>query len=92
MCELTGRSFVVTSGFRSSAYNRSVGGASNSVHSSGYAIDISVSAANRDDVFLAHRERALQASVSIARTCTLIVDRKKCGYQDMEAKLTLHAL
>lgn len=53
ICELTGKSFVVTSSYRSAAYNRSIGGASNSVHGSGYAIDISVSAAIRDDVFLA---------------------------------------
>jgi uncharacterized protein YcbK (DUF882 family) len=53
ICELTGRTFVVTSGYRSPEYNRSIGGASNSVHGSGYAIDIGVNSAIRDDVFIA---------------------------------------
>ena len=53
ICELTGRSFVVTSGYRSKSYNAKIGGVTDSLHMSGYAIDVSVSAATRDDVFLA---------------------------------------
>ena len=53
ICEMTGKSFIVNSGYRSNAYSRSIGAASNSVHVSGYAIDIAVSFSIRDDVFLA---------------------------------------
>lgn len=53
ICELTGKSFIINSGYRSSAYSRSIGGASNSIHVSGYAIDVAVSASIRDEVFIA---------------------------------------
>ena len=53
ICELTGKSFIVTSGYRSAAYNRSIGAGSNSIHTSGYAIDIAVNASIREEVFLA---------------------------------------
>jgi uncharacterized protein YcbK (DUF882 family) len=67
ICELTGRSFVVTSGYRTAAYNRSVGGASNSVHQSGYAIDVQVSPSIRDDTFIA-AERAGFTGIGIYST------------------------
>lgn len=38
--DLAGVPFVITSGFRSEAQNRAVGGASNSAHLRGYAVDI----------------------------------------------------
>ena len=56
VCEESGKFFLVTSAFRSKEYNRSkaVNGASNSIHMSGYAIDIRVNnAADRESVFLA---------------------------------------
>jgi uncharacterized protein YcbK (DUF882 family) len=53
ICELTGRSFVVTSGYRNKGYNAKVGGVTDSLHMSGYAVDVAVSVAIRDDVFLA---------------------------------------
>ena len=56
VCEESGMEFVVTSAFRSKEYNRSaaVNGAKNSIHMSGYAIDIRVNnAADRESVFLA---------------------------------------
>jgi uncharacterized protein YcbK (DUF882 family) len=67
VCELSGKSFVVTSSYRSKSYNRSVGGASNSMHMSGYAIDIQVSKAIRDDVFIA-AERAGFTGIGIYST------------------------
>lgn len=53
ICELTGEQYVVTSAFRDKSHNRSVGGSANSVHMSGYAIDIRVNASHREDFFLA---------------------------------------
>ena len=40
--ELAGIPFVITSGLRTPAYNKSIGGASNSAHLRGYAVDIRV--------------------------------------------------
>ena len=42
VCEMTGKQYVITSGYRSPKYNASVGGAKSSVHMTGKAIDISV--------------------------------------------------
>ena len=53
VCEESGKSFTVNSAFRSKAYNRSVNGAKDSIHMSGYAIDVRVSVADREVVFLA---------------------------------------
>ena len=56
VCEESGMEFLVTSAFRSKEHNRSkaVNGAKNSIHMSGYAIDIRVeNAADRESVFLA---------------------------------------
>ena len=39
---MTGKQYVITSGYRSPKYNASVGGAKSSVHMTGKAIDISV--------------------------------------------------
>ena len=67
VCEESGKSFTVNSAFRSKAYNRSVGGAKDSIHMSGYAIDIQVGAADREAVFLA-AERAGFTGVGIYST------------------------
>jgi uncharacterized protein YcbK (DUF882 family) len=48
-----GKEFTVTSAFRSKEYNRSQGGATDSIHMSGFAIDIRVSAEYKEVVFLA---------------------------------------
>ena len=42
VCEMTGKEFIITSGYRSPQYNQSVGGAKSSIHMTGKAIDISV--------------------------------------------------
>jgi len=67
VCEESGKSFTVNSAFRSKAYNRSVGGAKDSIHMSGYAIDIQVGAADREAVFLA-AQRAGFTGVGIYST------------------------
>ena len=51
--EEAGKEFTVTSAFRSKEYNRSQGGATDSIHMSGFAIDIRVSAEYKEVVFLA---------------------------------------
>jgi len=51
--EQTGTKYVVNSGFRDKAHNAAVGGSSDSIHMSGFAIDISVSSAHREEFFLA---------------------------------------
>ena len=67
VCEESGKSFTVNSAFRSKAYNRSVRGAKDSIHMSGYAIDIQVGAADREAVFLA-AQRAGFTGVGIYST------------------------
>ena len=67
VCEETGKEFIVNSAWRSKDYNKSIGGAKNSIHMSGYAIDIKVSAGDRDAVFLA-AERAGFTGIGIYST------------------------
>ena len=65
--EQTDTSYVINSGFRDKAYNASVGGASDSIHMSGFAIDVSVSSAHREEFFLA-AERAGFTGIGIYST------------------------
>jgi hypothetical protein len=43
-----GRRFIINSGYRSPAYNASVGGATRSMHMSGLALDVNMTGVNRD--------------------------------------------
>jgi len=65
--EQTGKQYVVNSGFRDKAHNIAVGGSSDSIHMSGYAIDVIVSSADREDFFLA-AERAGFTGIGIYNT------------------------
>lgn len=46
----TGQSFVINSAYRSPTYNKSVGGASRSLHMSGMALDVSMAGCNKDGI------------------------------------------
>jgi hypothetical protein len=50
--EYTGQQYVITSGYRSPAYNKSVGGVTNSLHTTGKAIDVRMPA-NKDEFIVA---------------------------------------
>jgi hypothetical protein len=50
--EYTGQQYVITSGYRSPAYNKSVGGVTNSLHTTGKAIDVRMPG-NKDEFIVA---------------------------------------